>query len=153
MTEFLPAVIPQASSLDRARFEAQVTREMSRYIGDTHCTAIQGKQYVTVAGASALAAGCGYSVREVGVERTEVAGVGGWVATAEIIDRATGQVVGRGSGIVLDDEPMWKSRPQFARRAMASTRAAGRALRLCVGHLFAMLGAQTVTAEEMPHDS
>jgi hypothetical protein len=35
---------------------------------------------------------------------------------------------------------------------MASTRAAGRALRLAVGHLFAGLGAgvQSVTAEEMP---
>jgi hypothetical protein len=35
---------------------------------------------------------------------------------------------------------------------MASTRAAGRALRLCLGHMFAMLGdrVQTVTLEEMP---
>jgi hypothetical protein len=147
-------IVP-VSSLDRARFEATVTREMSRYIAETHCTNIQGKQYVTVAGASALAAGCGYSVREVGVERTEVGGVGGWVATAEIVDRSTGMVVGRGSGIVLDDEAMWKSRPQFARRAMASTRAAGRALRLSLGHLFPYLGDKvaTVTLEEMPEDT
>ena len=56
---------------------------------------------------------------------------------------------------MTDDEKPWGTRPQFARRAMASTRAAGRALRLSMGHLFAYLGdkVQTVTLEEMPEDS
>jgi hypothetical protein len=56
---------------------------------------------------------------------------------------------------VTDDEKPWGSRPQFARRAMASTRAAGRALRLSLGHLFCYLGDRvaSVTAEEMPEDT
>ena len=78
----------------------------------------------------------------------------GWEATCEILDIETNTIIGRGSGIVTDDEKPWGSRPQFARRAMASTRAAGRALRLSLGHLFAYLGDKvaTVTLEEMPEE-
>jgi hypothetical protein len=63
-------------------------------------------------------------------------------------------VVGGGSAICCDDEKMWAQRPQYARRAMASTRAAGRALRLFFGHAFTMLGdnVATVTREEMPDE-
>jgi hypothetical protein len=97
----------------------------------------------------------GYTVREVEVKRVDYGGgISGWEATAEILDLDTGIIIGRGSGIVTDDEKPWGSRPQFARRAMASTRAAGRALRLSLGHLFCYLGDKvaTTTAEEMPED-
>ena len=98
----------------------------------------------------------GYAVREVEVKRVDFGGgISGWEATAEILDIETGTIIGRGSGIVTDDEKPWGSRPQFARRAMASTRAAGRALRLSLGHLFCYLGDRvaSVTAEEMPEDT
>lgn len=144
------------TSIDRARFEAQVAREMGAYILKAHSVELQGKRYVQVAGATALASGCGYTVREVEVKRVDFGGgLFGWEATSEIVDRSTGAVVGRGSGIVTDDEKPWGSRPHFARRAMASTRSAGRALRLGLGHLFALLGDRvaTVTLEEMPDDT
>ena len=65
---------------------------------------------------------------------------------------ADGRVLGRGSSICMDDEKEWGNRPMFARRAMASTRSAGRALRLLFGHMFTMLGddVASVTKEEMP---
>jgi hypothetical protein len=125
---------------------------MIEHLQRNHMTPIQGRQYLTVAGATALASACGYSVREVGVVRVDIGGTGAWEATCEIVERETGLVIGRGSGLVMDDERPWSSRPRFAQRAMASTRAAGRALRLSLGHLFALVGAQTCTAEEMPDD-
>jgi len=154
MTNEIVPVSIEPTPLTRARFEAQVAREMGSYIVRTFSIELQGKRYVQVAGATALASGCGYAVREVEVKRFDIDGIKGWEATAEILERSTGVVIGRGSGIVTDDEKPWGSRPQFARRAMASTRAAGRALRLCCGHLFAMMGDRvaTVTAEEMPND-
>lgn len=141
-----------STSIARARFEAKVTKEMTPFLQGNHITPIQGRQYLTVAGATALASACGYAVREVGVVRVDIGGTGAWEATCEIVERETGLVIGRGSGLVMDDERPWSSRPRFAQRAMASTRAAGRALRLSLGHLFALVGAQTCTAEEMPDD-
>jgi len=128
---------------------------IAKYVVTHLTTELQGKRYVTVAGATAVASALGYSVREAEggsryVRKTDDL-PGYWECTAEVLD-PSGAVIGRGSGMVADDEPMWKGRQHFARRAMASTRAAGRALRLAVGHLFAGLGqgVQSVTLEEMP---
>jgi hypothetical protein len=116
---------------------------------------LQGKRYVTVAGATAVASAFGYSVREAEGGSRYVPATddlpGYWECVAEVLDPA-GVVIGRGTGMVSDDERPWSTRPHFARRAMASTRSAGRALRMCVGHLFVGLGngVQAVTLEEMP---
>lgn len=119
-----------------------------------HSTTIDRKVYVHVAGVTLIAAAFGYHVREVGAVRIDIDGVGAWEATAEIVRGSDGMVVGRGSAICSDDEKAWGKRPQFARRAMASTRAAGRALRLFFGHALTMCGENvaTVTREEMPDD-
>jgi hypothetical protein len=102
-----------------------------------------------------IASACGYSVRETSsrYQTAQEPLPGFWEVEAEVLDLETGQVVGRGKGLVADDEPSWSKRPIFAKRAMASTRAAGRALRLCIGHLFVALGpgVQSVTLEEMPN--
>ena len=128
---------------------------IAKYVVQHLTTELQGKRYVTVAGATAVASALGYSVREAEggsryVRKTEDL-PGYWECTAEVLD-PSGAVIGRGTGMVADDESPWNRRQHFARRAMASTRAAGRALRLAVGHLFAGLGAgvQSVTLEEMP---
>lgn len=120
-----------------------------------HAVPMRGKQYVTVAGVTLIAATFGYHVREVRARRIDVDGVGAWEATSEIVRASDGMVVGRGSAICMDDEKGWSDRPHFARRAMASTRSAGRALRLFFGHALTMLGddVATVTREEMPDES
>lgn len=119
-----------------------------------HSTTIDRKVYVHVAGVTLIAAAFGYHVREVGAVRIDIDGIGAWEATAEIVRASDGMVVGRGSAICSDDEKAWGKRPQFARRAMASTRAAGRALRLFFGHALTMCGENvaTVTREEMPDE-
>lgn len=128
---------------------------VARYVLEHLTVPLQGKRYVTVAGATAVASALGFSVREAEGGSRYVPPTdhlpGYWECTAEVLDPA-GMVIGRGSGMVTDDERPWSTRPHFARRAMASTRAAGRALRMCVGHLFVGLGhgVQAVTLEEMP---
>lgn len=139
--------------LEPMRDQLRIVNALAPEILKRYSVTLQGRIYVQVAGATLLANAMGYTVREVDVKRVDFGGgVTGWEATAEIYDLETGTVIGRGSGIVTDDEHPWGKRPQFAQRAMASTRAAGRALRLCMGHLFAYVGDKvaTVTLEEMP---
>jgi hypothetical protein len=146
---------PKISALEPLREQVSIVKALAPQITTRYCIQLQGKAYVQVAGATLLANAMGYTVREVEVKRVDFGGgITGWEATAEILDLDTGIIIGRGSGIVTDDEKPWGSRPQFARRAMASTRAAGRALRLSLGHLFCYLGDKvaTTTAEEMPED-
>jgi len=144
------------TALEPLREQVSIVKALAPQITTRYCIQLQGKAYVQVAGATLLANAMGYTVREVEVKRVDFGGgISGWEATAEILDLDTGIIIGRGSGIVTDDEKPWGSRPQFARRAMASTRAAGRALRLSLGHLFCYLGDKvaTTTAEEMPEDT
>lgn len=155
ITRVTPAEAKPILALEPLRNQVQIVKALAPQILARYTVQLQGKTYVQVAGATLLANGLGYTVREVEVKRVDFGGgVTGWEATCEIFDIETNTVIGRGSGIVTDDEKPWGSRPQFARRAMASTRAAGRALRLSLGHLFAYLGDKvaTVTLEEMPED-
>lgn len=115
---------------------------------------IQGRQYLQVAGAASLGFALGYATRITHCERAITGdGLPHWCATAEVIDTATGEIVGRGTGHVFDDEKPWGSRPHFARAAMCQTRAQGRALKGVVGWLFGMLGAESSLTEEMPQDA
>lgn len=155
ITRVTPADAKRLVALEPLRGQVDIVKALAPEIMKRYAIQLQGKTYVQVAGATLLANGMGYTVREVEVKRVDFGGgVTGWEATCEILDIETNTVIGRGSGIVTDDEKPWGSRPQFARRAMASTRAAGRALRLSLGHLFAYLGDKvaTVTLEEMPED-
>lgn len=112
--------------------------------------AIQGKKYVRVEGwqAIAIAHGCVASSRD--VERTDT----GYRAIGEIRRRDTGAVIATAEGFVGDDEPTWSGRHEYARRAMAQTRAISRACRSAFAHVVVMMaaGLETTPAEEMPHD-
>jgi len=155
-TELTKAKPVQNPALEPLRHQVGIVQALAPQVLSRYAIQLQGKTYVQVAGATLIANAMGYTVREVEVKRVDFGGgVTGWEATAEILDLETDTIIGRGSGIVTDDEKPWGTRPQFARRAMASTRAAGRALRLSMGHLFAYLGDKvaTVTLEEMPEDS
>lgn len=153
MGEIVKAERPAA--LEPMREQVSIVKALAPQVLSRYSVQLQGRTYVQVAGATLIANGMGYSVREVEVKRVDFGGgLSGWEATCEVFDVQTGVIIGRGSGIVTDDEKTWGTRPQFARRAMASTRAAGRALRLCLGHLFAYLGDKVAatTAEEMPEE-
>ena len=108
---------------------------------------IQGRRYVQVEGWQAIANafGCVASARN--VERVE----GGFRATGQVIRVADGTVIAEAEGFVGDDEKTWASRPVFARRAMAQTRAMSRACRSAFSFVVTLMdaGLETTPAEEM----
>ena len=128
----------------------EVCRIVGPIVRAKYTQVIQGRNYLTVQGAQAIASSLGYtsgtaSLRH--VEPTEsVAGY--WEATCTVL--LNGVVVGSGIGSVFDDERPWNTRPQFARQMMAQTRATGRALKGVMGWAFAALDYEGSIAEEMP---
>jgi hypothetical protein len=108
---------------------------------------IKGKKYVKVEGWQSIAAayGCLASSRDVEVVD------GGVRAIGEVRRMSDGAVLATAEGFVGDDEEMWASRPMFARRAMAQTRATSRACRSAFAFVVVMIDANlsTTPAEEM----
>jgi hypothetical protein len=124
-----------------------------REVVQTHyMNRIQGRAYLMVAGAQAIATALGYTTGIESVRHIPATDdlPGYWEATATVMQ--SGQVVGRGVAAVFDDERPWNTRPHFARQAMAQTRATGRALKGVMGWACAMIGAETSLAEEMPQE-
>lgn len=109
---------------------------------------IQGKKYVRVEGwqAIAIAHGCVASAKD--VKKVE----GGIIATGEIRRMGDGQLIATAEGFVGDDEKTWASRAEYARRAMAQTRAISRACRSAFAHVVVLMdaGLSTTPAEEVP---
>lgn len=108
---------------------------------------IQGRKYVSVEGwqAIAIAHGCTASARA--VEKIE----GGIRAIGEVRNMNDGRLIAQAEGFLGDDEKTWASRPLFARRAMAQTRAISRACRSAFAHVVVLIDADlgTTPAEEM----
>jgi hypothetical protein len=65
----------------------------------------------------------------------------------------TGQVIATAEGFLGEDEPVWAKRPEYAKRAMAQTRAISRACRSAFAHVVVLIGSglETTPAEEVPH--
>lgn len=111
---------------------------------------IQGHRYVRVEGWEAIATahGCVAGARD--VEKIE----GGYRAVGEVRRSDTGAVIATAEGFLGDDEKMWASRPEYARRAMAQTRAISRVCRSCFAHVVVLIDSNlsTTPAEEVPQD-
>jgi len=73
-------------------------------------------------------------------------------ATVELIRASDGAIIGRGSAICGMDESTWASRPRYARRSMAITRATGKAFRLGYSWIITLAGYAPTPAEEMTDD-
>lgn len=109
--------------------------------------AIQGRKYVRVEGwqSIAVAYGCVASARDV------EAVSGGIRAIGEVRRMSDGAVIATAEGFVGDDEKTWASRPMYARRAMAQTRAVSRACRSAFAFVVTLIDGNlsTTPAEEM----
>ena len=124
-----------------------VATELAGIINDRKLfSSISGKKYVRVEGWSTLGAMLGVLPREVSVQEHEN---GDWEAVVELIRATDGAVIGRGSAIVSNDESTWKSRPRYAKRSMAITRATGKAYRLGFAWIMTLAGYEGTPAEEM----
>jgi len=106
------------------------------------CT-IAGKKYVKFEGWQTLAAMLGLSVREVETHQTDDIT---FVSTVQVVRANDGFVLGQASAECGLD---WEKKPQFARRSMALTRAAGKALRLNLAWIVSIAGYEATPAEEM----
>lgn len=111
---------------------------------------IQGKKYVKAEGwlSIATAHGCIASARD--VEKID----GGIRAIGEIRRMSDGAVLATAEGFVGDDENTWSGRAEYARRAMAQTRAISRACRTAFAHVVVLMDAnlETTPAEEVPNE-
>jgi hypothetical protein len=109
---------------------------------------IQGRKYVQVEGWQAIAIAHGCVASSGSVERIE----GGFRAIGRVVQMNTGIEIATAEGFVGDDESMWAKRPEYARRAMAQTRAISRACRSAFAHVVVMMnaGLSTTPAEEVP---
>jgi hypothetical protein len=109
---------------------------------------IGGRKYVRVEGWQAIATahGCVASARD--VEKIE----GGWRAIGEVRRMDNGSVIATAEGFLGTDEPVWAKRPEYAKRAMAQTRAISRACRSAFAHVVVLIGGglETTPAEEVP---
>ncbi len=111
---------------------------------------IKGRKYVKAEGWQAIAAahGCIASAGDVRREET------GYSATGKVIEISSGRTISSGEGFVGDDEEMWAKRPEYAKRAMAQTRAISRACRSAFAFVVVMIdeNLSTTPAEEVPAD-
>ena len=142
------------SPLARVQANDQIIKAVGPIVDRLHVVNVQGRKYLMVSGAQAIATSMGYSTAVEAVRHVAPAeGVAGyWEATVAVLNER-GTVVGRGVGSVFDDERPWNTRPQFARQMMAQTRATGRALKGVMGWANAMLGAEGSLHEEMPAEA
>lgn len=139
--------------LARVTANEQLLKAIGPHVERHYVKDIKGRRYVMVAGAQAVATGLGLTTSTESLRYVEATDSlpGYWEACAAVLNER-GTVVARGLGCVFDDEHTWENRPQFARQMMAQTRATGRALKGVVGWSFALLGAESSLAEEMPAD-
>jgi hypothetical protein len=109
---------------------------------------IQGRKYVRVEGwqSVANAFGCVASAKD--VERTET----GFRVIGQVRRMDTGAIICEAEGFVGDDERTWAKRDEYAKRAMAQTRAISRACRSAFAFVVTMMdaGLETTPAEEVP---
>jgi hypothetical protein len=108
---------------------------------------LQGRKYVRVEGWQAIANAYGCVASACDVEKVD----GGYRATGQVRRIDTGHVIVEAEGFVGSDEKSWGSRPQYAQRAMAQTRAISRACRSAFAFVVALMdaGLETTPAEEM----
>jgi len=138
------AIIPPSELVRQSSDIAGLCREI------VVATAIRigPNSYVKVEGwlSIATAHGCIASAKD--VHKVE----GGIVATGELRRMQDGSLLCSSEGFVGDDEPMWAKRPEYARRAMAQTRAISRVCRSAFAHVVVLMnaGLSTTPAEEVP---
>jgi len=72
----------------------------------------------------------------------------GWECRVEIHNEH-GRVIAAAENMCMRDEPNWKSKPNYALRSMAQTRAAGKALRSVFAFVAVLAGYSATPSEEM----
>jgi hypothetical protein len=141
-------MIVDESPADFVRRNTEMATVLGKLIQDRKLyKVIQDRKYVMVEGWTTLGGMIGVLPREVEVKRLED---GGYEAIVELVHATDGLVIGRASALCGMDEKTWASRPEYARRSMAVTRATGKAYRLGFSWIVKLAGYEATPAEEMP---
>ena len=105
-------------------------------------------KYVKCEGWTTLAAIMGYMAKE-----GKVVLVGDtYIATVKLVRLSDGVVISKASAECGKDESTWESRPAYARRSMAITRATSKVCRLAFSWVMTLAGYEPTPAEEMGVD-
>lgn len=151
VSDLLPApvslgVLQAATPAALVHGAKEMAGELARVIrSQSLATRIQGREYVQVEGWTTLATMLGVTARE--VQTTEADGI--YTAVVELVRMADGAVISRASAECGEEKP-WNTRPRYARRSMAQTRATGKACRLAFSWVMRLAGYEPTPAEEMP---
>lgn len=137
---------------DMVEKATQIATQLKKIIDDKNLfIVIRNKRHTFVEGWTALLSLIGVTPREEGDEQYPN---GDWKVTVGLYTYS-GQCVGRASAICGMDEKdkngelTWASRPSYARRSMAATRATGKAARLSFSWIMVLAGYAPTPAEEM----
>lgn len=141
-------IIQNNNPLENIRQSTDVAGACKEIVSKT-AIKIQNKKYVPVEGWMSIATAHGCVLSASDVKQIE-----GGISAKGIVRRVSdGLIIGEAEGFVGDDEKTWASRPLFARRAMAQTRAMSRAARSVFAHVVVLMdaGLETTPMEEMEH--
>ena len=142
--------LPQSENPQALMRHATDVAQICREIVNATARQIGKKKYVEVEGWQSIATtyGCVLSARD--VERVE----GGFRAIGEVRRLDNNEIISTAEGFVGDDEPDWAARKEYARRAMAQTRAMSRAARTAFAFVVVLMraGLSTTPAEEITQD-
>jgi hypothetical protein len=141
-SEIVSPAVMMRQATDVAGVSAEIVKKTA--------VTISGRKHVRVEGwqAIAIAHGCMLSARD--VNRIE----GGVRAMGEVRRMSDGALLATAEGFVGDDEKTWAGRAEYAKRAMAQTRAMSRAARSAFAHVVVMIDSEmsTTPAEEIPEE-
>lgn len=112
---------------------------------------MQGKKYLVFEAWQTLARFYNYTVKTKETKYVEYGSVKGFEAVVEVLDK-DGKVVGGAEATCLSDERNWSGKPLFSLKAMAQTRAAGRALRQLLSFVAVLAGYAPTNAEEVSEE-
>jgi hypothetical protein len=142
-------VLPDKELLKRGKLAARQIRKFVRANRDQLCS-IDSKDYVRVETWQFAGALFGYTPLITATQELQDAEGRecGFVAIAHIRS-AGGQIISGAEAECRRSEEFWHSKPAFQLRSMASTRACGKAFRLCIGWVILMAGFAATPAEEM----
>jgi len=148
ITETMPVIIEKNPTM-MVEIAEQVATSCKAIVSKTAVN-IKGKKYVKVEGWQTIANahGCVLSARDVKVADT------GFTAVGEVRRVSDGMILATAEGFVGNDERMWGKRDEYAKRAMAQTRAMSRAGRSAFAYVVVMMDANlsTTPAEEVPSE-
>ena len=151
-------LMPLPGPKDQIEYATEIATELNKIIDAKKLYSyISNKKYVAVEGWTTLAAlrGCTPRERSNEVDPTRD---GVYIATVELVN-AQGRVIGVASAECGDPDevdrkgkPVWASRPAYARRSMANTRATSKVCRQVFSWIMVLAGYSATPAEEVPKE-